>query len=189
MAKKEENKHTPIQERYIDAKKKVAEEFDIKNSMAVPEIAKIVVNMGTGDKLRDKGKKEALITDFSNITGQKPKVQQARISVAGFGIRAGMPVGLTSTLRRDRMYNFLDKLISIVLPRLRDFRGISNTSFDKAGNYTLGLSEHTVFPEIDLAKVDQSHGLEITIVMKNSDPDKSFKLLEAIGMPFRKEDD
>lgn len=183
------NTHTKLQDKYKEAQTSVGKDFDIKNPMALPRLEKVVVNMGTGDKLRDRSKKEALLKDFSSITGQAPKVQEARISVAGFGIRAGQPVGLTTTLRNERMYSFLDKLISIVLPRLRDFRGVSSTSFDKAGNYTLGMSEHTIFPEIDLATVDRPHGLEITIVMKNGDKEKSFKLLEYMGMPFKKDEE
>lgn len=182
------NNHITVRQKYDEAFSKMAEEFDIKNPMALPRLSKVVVNVGTGDKLRDKSKKEALIKEFSAISGQTPKIQPARISVSGFAVREGMPVGLTATLRKDRMFNFLDKLISITLPRLRDFRGVSTTSFDKAGNYTLGLSEHTVFPEIDLASVERPHGLEITIVIKNSDKEKSRKYLEFLGMPFAKEE-
>lgn len=182
-------KHTPLKEKYQKTVvPSIMKEFGIENTMAVPQVKKIVVNMGTGDKLRHKETKEKLIADMAIITGQKPRVQAARISVSGFALREGMPVGLTSTLRRDRMYHFLDKLISVVLPRLRDFRGVSSKSFDKAGNYTLGITEHTVFPEIDLAKVDRPHGLEITVVVKNSNPERSKALLAALGMPFEKEE-
>jgi len=158
------------------------------NHMNVPRLEKIVVNMGTGDRLRDKNTKGKIINDLAAITGQVPKVQKARISVAGFGIREGMPVGLSTTLRRDRMYHFLDRLVSVVLPRIRDFRGVPAKSFDGAGNYTLGIFEHTVFPEIDLAKVDKPHGLEITLVIRNSNPKKSKELLTELGMPFEKID-
>lgn len=180
--------HISTKERYEEAKEKIQKDFKIGNVMAVPKLSKIVVNMGTGDKLRNKDQKEKLMTDMGLITGQKPRLQAARVSISGFALREGMPVGLTSTLRRDRMYSFFDKLVSVVLPRLRDFRGVPARSFDKAGNYTLGISEHTVFPEIDLAKVDRPHGLEITVVVKNSNPEKSKALLEALGMPFEKED-
>ena len=180
--------HTPLKQKILESKAVLASEFGIKNTMAVPYINRVVVNSGTGERLRNKDSKEKLVNDFAAITGQKPKVQAAHISVAGFGIRAGMPVGLTSTLRRDRMYNFLDKVISVVLPRLRDFRGLPTKSFDKSGNYTFGISEHTVFPEIDLAKVDKPQGLEITLVIKKSSPEKSRKLLELIGIPFEKND-
>ncbi len=179
-------KHISIKQKYLELQESLAREIGLANLMAVPKITKVVVNMGTGERLRDKAVREKLISDLSIITGQKPKVQAARISVAGFGIREGMPVGLTVSLRKERMYNFLDKVISVVLPRFRDFRGVSTKSFDKYGNYTLGISEHTVFPEIDLATVDRPHGLEITIVIKNSNPEKSKLLLEKLGMPFEK---
>lgn len=184
-----EKQHTAMAEKYKQALESISEELEIKNPMALPQIKKVVVNMGTGDKLRDKSKKESLMNEFSLISGQKPKIQPARISVAGFKLRAGMPVGLTSTLRRGRMFDFLDKLITITLPRLRDFRGVSTTSFDQAGNYTIGLAEHTVFPDIDLGMVDKPHGVEVTIVFKNSNPERSRKLLELIGMPFKKEEE
>lgn len=144
--------------------------------------------MGTGEKLRDRNTKEKMLAEFAKITGQRPKIQPAKTSIAGFALREGQPVGLTSTLRRDKMYAFLDKVISIVLPRLRDFRGVKTTSFDRAGNYSLGFTEHTVFPEIDLAEVDRPHGLEMTVVIKNGSPEKSKRLLELLGMPFVKEE-
>lgn len=180
-------KHIPLKQKYADMKPKFLEEFGLKNLMALPKITKIVVNMGTGERLRDKGMKEKLIADMTAVAGQKPKIQAAKMSVSGFGVREGMPVGLTVTLRKDKMYNFLDKLMNIVLPRFRDFRGVSSQSFDKAGNYTLGVGEHTVFPEVDLANVDRPHGLEITIVIRNSSPEKSKVLLQMLGMPFEKE--
>lgn len=167
--------------------KTLMDEFELKNVHSLPKISKIIVNMGTGEKLRDKNAKDKLMTHVAAITGQKPKIQPARVSVAGFGVRAGMPVGLTVTLRGDRMYDFLQKLISIVLPRLRDFRGVSNTSFDANGNYTLGLTEYTVFPEIDITQVDRPHGMEITIVTNAGSKEKAFRLLELFGMPFVKE--
>src|SRR3989344_2250691 len=164
------NEHKALKQKYFeDVISALKTEFEIKNPMAVPKVSKVVVNMGTGERLRDKASRTKLIEDVAAITGQMPKVQAARVSIAGFGIRAGMPVGLSVTLRRDRMYHFLDRLISVVLPRLRDFKGISKSSFDHAGNYNLGLSEHTVFPEIDLAKVDRPHGIQITIVTSTKD--------------------
>lgn len=166
----------------------IVKEFNLANVNAVPKIEKIVVNVGTGEKLRTKDTKEKLMADLAIITGQKPKIQGARISVSGFGIRAGMPVGLTSTLRGDRAYAFLERLISIVLPRLRDFRGIPLKSFDQSGNYTLGIREHTVFPEIDLAKVDKPFGLELTIVLNSKNKEVSKSILAKLGMPFEKEE-
>ncbi len=180
------NKHIALKEKYKSLSDQLMKDLEVKNVMALPKITKVVVNMGTGEKLRNKDTKEKLMADLAAITGQKPKVQPARMSISGFNLREGMPVGLTVTLRRDRMYHFLDKLMSVVLPRLRDFRGVP-ARFDSAGNYTLGLVEHTVFPEIDLAKVDKSQGMEITIVLSNSSPEKSKILLGTLGMPFVKE--
>lgn len=181
--------HKPLKQKYQeDVVPALKKEFGIDNPMAVPKVTKVVVNLGTGERLRDKQSREKLIDDIARITGQMPKVQAARISVAGFGIRAGMPVGLSVTLRRDRMYHFLDRLISVTLPRLRDFKGVSRKSFDHAGNYNLGLSEHTVFPEIDLAKVDRPHGVQITVVTSTSDKEHSERMLELMGMPFEKEE-
>lgn len=161
-------------------------EFGIKNVMAVPKITKIVVNMGIGDVLKNKEGKAALITDMSNITGQKPSTRQAKISVASFSIRRGMVVGLASTLRGAKMYDFFEKFVNIVLPRLRDFRGVKSTSFDNFGNYTFGIADHTVFPEIDSTKSAGSHGLEITIATTAKNKKQGKKLLELLGMPFQK---
>ncbi len=182
------NKHTPIEEKILEAQKMFAKEFNVDNVMALPKVHKIVVNMGTGMDLRDKGMKEKAVNEFAAITGQKPKIQNARISVAGFNLRAGMPVGLTATLRGARMRSFMDKIISVVFPRLRDFRGIPTRGFDGMGNYTLGMTEHVVFPEIDLAKVDKMRGLEITFVTKAGSAEKGRKFLEFVGMPFEKEE-
>ncbi|KKQ26290.1 MAG: 50S ribosomal protein L5 [Candidatus Woesebacteria bacterium GW2011_GWA1_37_8] len=165
--------------------KKLASELNIKNFMAIPKPVKVVVNMGIGDTLKDKSLLEAAIKELSDITGQKPSIRTAKISVASFGIRRGMNVGLKTTLRGDRMYAFLDKLFSIVLPRFRDFRGVPLKSFDKVGNYTLGIVEHNVFPEIDITK-SRSRGLEITIVTNANNPEVSKKLLEYLEMPFEK---
>lgn len=161
-------------------------EFAIKNVMAVPNVTKIVINAGTGDLYKTKEAYQKFTADFAAITGQKPKVQPARISVAGFNLRAGTPVGLSVTLRGRKMYDFLEKLISVVLPRLRDFRGVSLKSFDNVGNYTIGMHEHTVFPEIDLAKVDKPRSLEVTIVSNTKNKELSKRLLELLGMPFEK---
>jgi len=166
----------------------MVKEFDIKNKIAVPTVTKIAINMGVGNAAKNAQGLENLKKDFATIAGQVPSVRNARVSIASFNLRAGMPVGLGVTLRGNKMYSFLDRLFSIVLPRLRDFRGISVKSFDKSGNYTLGFTEHTVFPEIDPTKSAAAHGMEITIVVSNSDATKSKRLLELMGCPFVKEE-
>ena len=165
---------------------KLAKEFEIKNKMAVPNISKIVVNIGIGDATKDKGVVKSVSDVLATITGQKPSLRAAKKSIAGFGLREGMPVGLKVTLRGKRMYDFFEKLVAITLPRLRDFRGLSTSSFDGHGNYSLGLNDYTVFPEIDLTKVKQARGIEITIVTNTNDVEKSKKLLGYLGMPFKK---
>lgn len=171
-----------------EIKQQLKEEFGIANIMAVPKITKVVVNVGTGDLLKSKEAMERFFRDFSLITGQKPKLQSARVSVAGFNVREGNAVGLTITLRGKRMYAFLERLIRITLPRLRDFRGISKKSFDGQGNYSLGFTEYSVFPEIDLTKIDRPHGMELVIVTSGRSLEQSQRLLELIGVPFEKED-
>ena len=175
-----------LQEKYQkEIMPKLKKEFDIENDMAVPKLEKVTINMGIGSAVKNKELRESLAKDISMITGQKPSVRLAKISVASFSLRQGMPVGLAVTLRGDKMYAFLDRLFSIVLPRLRDFRGLSRKSLDSQGNYTIGMKEHTIFPEIDFAK-SSAHGMEITIVTDSKDTIKSEKLLEYLGLPFEK---
>ena len=177
-----------LKEKYINKiRPQLKEEFKLKSIMAVPEIGKVVINSGVGFSLKNKELLEKAKKDLAAITGQQPATRKATISVAGFGIRKGMSVGLKVTLRDDAAYNFLNKLFNVVLPRLRDFRGIKRKSFDQNGNYTLGIEEHTVFPEIDLSKVDKPFGMEITIVTKGGDKRMSIRLLELLGVPFEKE--
>ena len=164
----------------------LAKEFDIKNNFAIPKVEKVVINMGIGAVSKNQQAMDALKRDISTIAGQSPSIRNAKVSIASFSLREGMPVGLTVTLRGEKMYSFLDRLFSIVLPRLRDFRGVSAKSFDKFGNYTLGFVEHTVFPEIDPTKSASAHGLEITIVTSNRDVVQSHRLLGLLGMPFEK---
>jgi len=184
-----ESKHLGLKDRYEqEIRPTMKKELGVKSGMAVPKITKVVINMGTGDRLKNKDVKEKLMKDIALITGQAPKVQAARISVAGFGIREGNPVGLTVTLRRGRMYDFLERLISVVLPRLRDFRGVPLKGLDSHGNYTLGFRDYSVFPEIDIAKLDNTQGFELTIVTNTKDKDQSKQLLTLVGMPFEKED-
>lgn len=151
-------------------------------------VEKVVINLGIGEGASDKGVIEKASQDLAVITGQKPKIARAKASIAGFKLRAGAPIGLVVTLRGKRMADFLEKLFKIVLPRLRDFQGLSVKSFDGRGNYNLGIAEYTVFPEIDYSKVEKVRGLEVTIVTRTSDDQEAKKLLESLGMPFEKED-
>jgi len=169
-----------------EIKLKLIEEFGIKNVSAVPKLIKININVGIGDMLKNKEAKASIEKDFALIAGQKMSERKAKISVATFSIREGMVVGLAGTVRGERMYDFFDKFVNIVLPRLRDFRGVKRTSFDKGGSYTLGLTDHTVFPEIDAAKAAPSHGMEITFVTNAGSKQTGERLLELLGMPFVK---
>jgi len=160
--------------------------FGYKNVMEVPKIEKIVVNMGVGEAVQNIKALENAMNDLALITGQKPSVRRAKRSEAGFKLRKGMPIGAKVTLRKDMMYDFLDRLISIALPRVRDFRGLSPRSFDGRGNYNFGLSEQVVFPEIDYDKIDKIRGMNITIVTTAKSDEEAKALLEAFGFPFRK---
>jgi len=165
-------------------------EFGIKNKMAVPRIDKIVVNMGVGEALQDIKILEKAMDELSLITGQKPIMRRAKKAIANFKIRQGSPVGCKVTLRRNMMYEFMDRLISIALPRIRDFRGVSMDAFDKAGNYTLGLSEQGIFPEIEYDKLTRTQGMDITFVIKNvKTKDQSRALLRLFGVPFKTDKD
>ncbi|QQG40937.1 MAG: 50S ribosomal protein L5 [Candidatus Levyibacteriota bacterium] len=162
------------------------QKLNIKNVMAVPKISKIVVNMGVKDVVQDKKNIERAAVILSQITGQKPKITSAKKSIATFKLREGDQIGVMVTLRGKRMHDFFTKLTSIVLPRLRDFRGVSKKQFDGHGNYTLGFSEHTVFPEIDPGKVEKVFGFEVVIVTTARDNKEGLALLEMLGMPFMK---
>lgn len=155
--------------------------------MAQPKVEKVVLNMGIGALKDDKGAIEKVSSELAAIAGQKPALRPARKSVAGFNVRKGEPVGLKVTLRGRRMQAFLQKLFNFVLPRLRDFRGVSKDSFDQNANFTLGISEHAVFPEISLGEIGKVRGLEITIVTNTKDKEKAMKLMEELGMPFMKD--
>lgn len=162
------------------------DEFSLGNSLAAPRVVKVVVNVGIKEGAVDKLAMDKTTAWLSVITGQTPSRRAAKKSIAAFKIREGDPIGLTTTLRGDRMYAFIDKLVTIVLPRVRDFRGIPKTSFDGHGNYTLGISEQVVFPEVDYSKIDKIRGLEITLVTSSPDDKKAYRLLELLGMPFKK---
>ena len=159
----------------------------MKNPMSVPHVLKIVVNMGVKDAVADKKNIEKMAQVIGQITGQKAKVTKAKKAIASFKLRIGDPIGLVVTLRGARMYDYFDKLVKIVLPRIKDFRGVKRTSFDKTGNYTLGLYEYSVFPEIDPGSVDKLQGMEIVIVTNAKNNKDALALLEAMGMPFAKE--
>jgi large subunit ribosomal protein L5 len=163
------------------------ERFGYSTPMQAPRIAKITVNMGVGDAKQDSKVLDAASEQLATITGQKPNVRRARKSIAQFKIREGMPVGVAVTLRGERSYEFLDRLMSVAIPRIRDFRGLSPRSFDGRGNYSLGVREQIIFPEVDYDEIDQVRGLDITITTTARSDEESFALLQALGMPFAKE--
>lgn len=160
-------------------------EFDIKNVMQVPALTKIVVNMGVGEAARDSKLIEGAVRDLTAITGQKPTVTKARKSIAQFKLREGMPIGAHVTLRGDRMWEFADRLLSLALPRIRDFRGLSPKQFDGRGNYTFGLTEQVMFHEIDQDKIDRSRGMDITVVTTATNNEEGRALLKHLGFPFK----
>jgi large subunit ribosomal protein L5 len=160
-------------------------EFGFKNVMQMPKLEKIVINCGMGEATQNPKLLETAMGDIAAITGQKPKVCRARLSVAAFKLRKGMAVGCQVTLRGRRMYEFYDRLVNVALPRIRDFRGVPTKSFDGRGNYTLGIKEHTIFPEIDYDKVAQIFGMDITIVTTAKNDEQGFKLLKYMKMPFK----
>lgn len=161
-------------------------EFNLKNRLSVPKVQKIVVNIGLGEALTNKNVLEEASKQLALICGQKPKTTVSKRSISSFKLRAGVPIGLKVTLRGRRMYDFLLKLISMVLPRVRDFRGVSSKSFDSQGNFSLGFSEQTIFPEITFDQIDKLRGLEVTIVTSTKEVKQTHKLLELLGMPFVK---
>lgn len=164
---------------------KLKEELGLDNVMQIPRITKITINMGVGAASQDKKLLEGAVSDMQLIAGQKPVVTHARKSIAGFKIREGWPIGCKVTLRGDRMYEFLDRLISITIPRIRDFRGFSAKSFDGRGNYSMGIKEQIVFPEIEFDKIDRIRGLDITITTTAGNDDEGRALLRAFGFPFK----
>jgi large subunit ribosomal protein L5 len=160
-------------------------EFEFHNPMAVPHLHKIVVNMGVGEATQNAKVLDPAANELGQITGQRPVITKAKKSIAAFKVREGMPIGAMVTLRGDRMYEFFDRLVNIVLPRVRDFRGVSTKSFDGRGNYTIGLHDQLIFPEIDYAKVDKLKGMNVTIVTTARDDNQARSLLKHMGMPFR----
>ena len=164
---------------------KLEKNLDIKNVNLVPKLEKIVVNMGVGAAASDSKQLDAAIEDMRIITGQQPCVTRAKKSIAGFHVREGQAIGCKVTLRGDRMYEFMDRLLATALPRVRDFRGISRTSFDGRGNYSLGITEQLIFPEIDYDKIDRTRGMDITFVTTADNDEAAFALLDAFGFPFK----
>ncbi len=163
----------------------IAKEFGIKNPMAIPRVEKIVLNMGMGEAIANNKILDTAADELRAVTGQKPVITKAKKSIASFKLRQGMPIGAMVTLRGDRMYEFLDRLVSIALPRVRDFRGVSPKAFDGRGNYTIGVREQLIFPEIDFNKVDKLRGMNISIVTTAKTDEQARALLKGLGMPFR----
>ncbi len=166
---------------------RLMETFEFDNPYRVPRLEKIVINVGMGEAAKNPKLIDTVVDELTAITGQKPVVTRARRSISNFGLREGMPVGAKVTLRRERMYEFLDRLINVALPRVRDFRGVSTRAFDGRGNYTIGVKEQVIFPEIDYDKVDQVHGMDIVLVTTTDKDDEALAMLKELGMPFRGE--
>ena len=176
---------TRLKDKYTkEVRKKLQDQFGIKNPMAVPKIEKVVLNMGVGEAISNIKVLDNAVDELTTITGQKPVVTKAKKSIASFKLREGQSIGTRVTLRGEKMYEFLDRLINIALPRVRDFRGVPTKSFDGRGNYTLGIRDHVIFPEIDVAKVDKSKGMNITIVTTAKNDEQARFLLRELGMPF-----
>jgi large subunit ribosomal protein L5 len=177
-----------LKTRYLqEIRPALIERFGYSSPMQAPRIEKITLNMGVGEAKQDAKMLEAATEQLATISGQRPNVRRARKSIAAFKLREGMPVGLSVTLRRERSYEFLDRLLSIAIPRIRDFRGLKPTSFDGRGNYTIGLREQIIFPEIDYDAVDQVRGLDVTITTSAPTDAEAYALLEAFGMPFSRD--
>ena len=175
-----------LKERYTkEIAPAISKEFGITNPMAVPRLEKIVINMGMGEAIANAKILDTAADEVRAVTGQKPVITKAKKSIASFKLRQGMPIGVMVTLRGDRMYEFLDRLVSVALPRVRDFRGVSPKAFDGRGNYTLGIREQLIFPEIDFNKVDKTRGMNISIVTTARNDEQARSLLKALGMPFR----
>jgi large subunit ribosomal protein L5 len=175
-----------FQQLYLDtAVPKLREQFNYQNIHEVPKIVKVTINRGLGETAQNAKALEASLNEIAIIAGQRPVVTRAKKAIAGFKIRKGMPVGIMVTLRRDRMYSFLDRLINLSLPRIRDFRGVSPKSFDGRGNYTLGLREQLIFPEVSYDSVDQVRGMDVSIITTAKTDEEGRALLKALGMPFR----
>ena len=176
-----------LKEYYLnEVRPRLMERFNYKNIHEVPKIDKICVNMGLGEATINPKIIDQALIELAQITGQKPKICKARKSIAGFKLRKGVPIGVMVTLRKNRMYDFLVRLINVALPRVKDFKGLPRSGFDGRGNYTLGISDHTIFPEIDSSKVEKIKGMSITIVTTAETDEEAYELLKELGMPFRR---
>jgi large subunit ribosomal protein L5 len=166
-------------------RRKLQEELGLANAHEIPRLVKVVLNVGAGDLAKDQKLMDSIIDELGAITGQKPVVNRARVSISNFNLREGMPVGVSVTLRREKMWYFVDRLVSTAIPRVRDFRGLQTRSFDGRGNYTMGIREQIIFPEINYDKVRKIHGMDITVVTSTDKDDEAFALLRELGFPFR----
>ncbi len=175
-----------LEEHYAQAvRPKLAKELGLENPHQVPRLEKIVINVGVGEASRDPKLLDSVVEAVAAISGQRPIVNRARTAISNFGLRAGMPVGVSVTLRANHMYEFLDRFINIAVPRIRDFRGLSTRSFDGRGNYTIGIKEQVIFPEVDYDRIQKIHGLDLTFVTTTDKDDEAMALLRELGMPFR----
>ena len=182
------NQKTRLQRYYEESvRPKLHQDFGYSSPMQIPGLEKIVINVGLGEASKNPKLLESVVAEIGQITGQKAVVTRAKKAISNFGLRENQPVGASVTLRRDRMWEVLDRLINVAMPRIRDFRGVSTRSFDGRGNYTMGVKEQLIFPEIDYDKVDQVHGMDITIVTSTTKDDQALALLRELGMPFRGE--
>ena len=181
--------NTRLQEKY---KKEIVnnlkDKFKYKNNFEIPKLEKVVINMGVGEAVKDSKKIDIAVKELGAITGQKPVVTKSKKANASFKLREGMPIGVKVTLRKNKMYEFIDRLVNIALPRIKDFRGLSPKGFDKFGNYTFGIKEHIIFPEVNFDKVDKIRGLDITIVISSFSKEHSYELLNKLNFPFKKGD-
>jgi large subunit ribosomal protein L5 len=185
----DEKAGAPRLKRYYDetVRPKLQQEFGFSSPMQIPGLEKVVINVGMGEANKNPKLLDGVVAELAQITGQKPVITKAKKAISNFALREGQPVGASVTLRRERMWEFLDRLINVAMPRIRDFRGVSTRSFDGRGNYTMGVKEQLIFPEIDYDKVDQIHGMDITVVTSTSKDDQALALLRELGMPFRGE--
>ena len=170
-----------------EIKNNLQKKMQYKSSMEVPKITKITINVGLGEAVKDKKVVEAALQDIEKISGQKPVITKAKKSIAAFSLREGMPIGCKVTLRKDKMYEFIDRLVNIALPRIKDFRGLTSKGFDNFGNYSFGIKEHIIFPEVNFDKVEKIRGLDISIIIASLNKDHSLELLKKLNFPFKNE--